>query len=95
MPKGPIPVPRDCVGNEIVKDMLIHCQTPYPIVFKVVSVETGGIQTPQGPTPARIRLITEIVITQVPGLPFIGLIKVVLPSHEKAIESLADMLSQT
>jgi hypothetical protein len=88
------PVPRDAAGNEIVKDMFVTIVAGFPIVYKVIAVDHGGITTPQGPTPTHVRVIADFSFRKIPGQPFMEMLKVALPSQEKAVESIADLLDR-
>jgi hypothetical protein len=90
-----VPPPRDALGNELVKEMLVAVQLPFIPIFKIVSIEHGGIATPNGPTPAAVRIVSDFTLRQLPGSMFNNLVKVALPSHEKVIESIADLLGKS
>ncbi len=81
-----IPDPRDCLGNIVTKDALFVLQVDYPLVFRVSAVESGGIHTANGITPALVRLFCDITMRQVPGLPFRNLIKAVDPSSQALLD---------
>jgi hypothetical protein len=87
-----IPIPKDCMGNEIVKDGLYTVQVPFPLAFKVLAVEHGGIHTANGMTPAKVRLYADITLRQMPGLPFVALLRVVSPSDQSVLEQVMDTL---
>jgi hypothetical protein len=84
--------PHDCVGNEISKDDWITLQAPFPIVWKVIAVENGGLHTPQGVTPAVVRITCDLTLRTTPGLPFMQLLRAVEPSQQKILEGLSDSL---
>jgi hypothetical protein len=89
------PVPHDCIGNEIVKDCWITMQPPFPIVWKVLAVENGGIHTANGVTPAVVRLSCDITLRSMPGLPFNALVRVVEPSQQKVLEGMIDSFGKS
>lgn len=85
--------PSDVMGNIIVPDTLVVLQNPpFAVVWKVAAVENGGLQTPQGPTPALVRLVSDITLRRIPGLPFTELARICVPSEQSIIEGIADRL---
>lgn len=87
-------VARDLCGNELFKDDLVTVHFNTIPVFKVVVVESGGIHTAQGVTPATVRIICDMTLKQIPGVPFTSLAKLVSPSSQAIIEGIADKLPQ-
>lgn len=83
----------DCVGVPIRKGDLVCIQFTRPPVAVVVASETGGLHTPQGQTPARIRIVLDMNLAQIPGQPFTSLVRVVGPQSQTLIENIADHLS--
>lgn len=88
----PPPIPRDCVGNELLKDAWVAVHLDRPFLYKIVAVENGGIHTASGITPALIRLFSDITLRSLPGLPFQSLVRVVEPGNQAIIEGLAGSL---
>ena len=78
--------PRDCLGNEITKDSWFALHFDRPLVFKVVAVEDGGLHTSNGITPAMVRLVCDVTLRNMPGLPFIALVKVVDPTQQQLLD---------
>lgn len=89
-----IVVPVDLLGNELTKDNFVSIHFAMPPIFKVIAVESGGIHTSNGVTPALVRAICDMTLRQMPGVPFSSLIKVVSPSEQDAAERLANLLSK-
>lgn len=84
--------PKDVRGNEIfVKDeCYVHPKVPF--IFQVVSIDEGGIQTPQGVTPTRIRLVCDMFLVQRPGVPFDSILRTVSPTEQSIVEGFASKL---
>lgn len=78
--------PRDSLGNEILVGNYVTLIMNRPIIFKVEAVESGGIATVQGVTPALVRVTCDITMRQLPGLPFGMLVRVVSPDSQKMVE---------
>ena len=87
-----IQTPRDAMGNELVKDNLVVLQAPFPVVFKILAVESGGIHTANGMTPALVRIVADLTLRQMPGQPFVTLVRVVAPSEQQVLERVSDLL---
>jgi hypothetical protein len=81
---------RDCLGNIITKDNLVNIVAPFPLIFKVVALNSGGIQTAQGMTPALLRLVCDINLRKMPGIPFVEVVRVVQQSQEETIAQIFD-----
>lgn len=62
--------PRDAVGNLIIKDGFVAVHFKTVPLFRVVAVENGGIHTANGITPAIVRVVSDLVLKQMPGVPF-------------------------
>lgn len=86
---GRIIIPRDCRGNELFVGNECYVLQKFPFIFKVAAVENGGIQTPQGITPAHVRVVADISLRQIPGVPFESIIRTVSPDVQKVVEDLA------
>ena len=84
--------PKDCLGNEIVKDCWVTMQPPFPVVWKAIAVEDGGLHTANGVTLAVVRLSCDITLRTAPGIPFQALVRVVEPSQQRILEGLSDSL---
>lgn len=87
---GTIPELRDCLGNVINKDNLVNIVAPFPLLFRVIAADRGGIHTANGITPALLRLICDINLRKPPGLPFIEVIRVVQQSQEETLSRILD-----
>lgn len=85
-------VPRDVVGNTLAVGDLVCGQFSWPTVFKVVAVEHGGIHTAQGITPAKVRLVADVNLTSMPGIPFIQLIRVLSPTSQELVDAIMSNL---
>lgn len=82
-------VVRDCVGNELCKDDWVALHFDRPLICKVVAVEPGGLHTSNGITPAVLRLVADMVLRKMPGIPFVELVAVRQPLAQAIVESLA------
>ena len=89
------PEPRDCLSNILSVGSLVAVHFVTPPVFKIAVVESGGISTPNGTTPALIRIICDLTLRQAPGVPFIQLVRVVSPSEQEMAERVASLLHST
>lgn len=88
-----IPEIRDVLGNIIDKDNLVNIVAPFPLLFKVIAVDRGGIHTANGMTPAHIRLVCDINLRKPPGLLFTEVVRVVQQSQEEVISNILDGVS--
>lgn len=84
--------PRDCRGNELFVGDECYVLQKFPFIFKIIAVENGGIQTPQGDTPAHVRIVADISLRQLPGIPFESIIRTVAPTEQSIVEGLASKL---
>lgn len=87
-----IPEPRDCRGNVLLVGCECYILQKFPFIFKIAAVERGGIQTPQGITPAHIRAVADVSLRQLPGVPFESIIRTVSPTEQELMEALAPKL---
>ena len=83
--------PKDVAGNEIVPNMMVAYKPPGFIFFKVVAVEDGGVHTPNGVTPAVVRLVCDVTLRQLPGMPFMQILTPVIPSQQQILESMTGL----
>lgn len=90
-PKDPV----DSLGNPIIKEGFVTVQFNTVPIFKVIAVERGGFHTAQGVTPALIRIVCDMTLRQVPGVPFSSLARLVDPSSQTMIEGIADTLRRS
>ena len=81
-----IPIPRDCVGNPLSKDNFVVVQMTRPLLMRIVAIEAGGIHIANGMTPTTMRLVADLTITTVPGIPFTSVIRAVEPGQQAIIE---------
>lgn len=89
-PKEPI----DVLGNPIVKDDFVAVHFNTVPIFKVIAVENGGIHTANGITPAVVRVICDMTLRQMPGVPFTSLAKLTEPATQKILEGIAVSLRE-
>jgi len=83
---------RDCVGNSLKQgDLVTVCFKTIPI-FKIIAVESGGLHTPKGRSPARIRIVCDMTLAQMPEFPFESLVRITSPSSQQIVESIANSL---
>jgi len=87
--------PRDCVGNLIVKDGLVAVYFKATPLFRVIAVENGGLSTPNGITPAIVRVLCDMTLKQRPGVPFESIIRVVTPGSEELLAAIGKTLTET
>jgi hypothetical protein len=85
-----IPEIRDCFGNIVDKDNFVNIVAPFPLIFKVLVADRGGIHTTNGMTPALLRLMCDINLRKPPGLPFTEVIRVVQQSQEEILSHILD-----
>jgi hypothetical protein len=90
-----IPPPMDCMGNELRQDDLVVFHPKRVCIAKVIAVEPGGIHTTNGVTPVVVRVVIDITLKQMPGIPFDSLAKVVQPDAQKLVEAISDFLPRT
>jgi len=84
--------PTDLIGNPIQKgDVLAVYFKNTPLAI-VIAVEGGGIHTPNGVTPAVIRVVIDMTLKQQPGTRFESLLKVQNPNSQQLLEGIADSL---
>jgi hypothetical protein len=90
---GPPKPPTDVMGNIILPETLVVLTNPpFTIVWRVSAVEPGGLATPQGTTPALVRLYSDITLRRIPGLPFVEIARIAVPSEQSILEGIADSL---
>jgi len=90
-----IPEPRDALGNVLQKDDFVVIHFNQVPIFKVIAIESGGLHTAQGITPALVRVVCDITLRQMPGLPFGTLGKLVNPGNQQLIETIAGSLPKS
>jgi hypothetical protein len=84
-----IPEIYDCIGNPVDKDNMVVACVPFPLVFKVVIADRGGLHDAEGRiSPAKLRLITDVNLAKMPGLRFTEIVRVVIPSEQDAMARL-------
>jgi hypothetical protein len=91
----PTPEPRDAVGNLLVKDGFVAVHFKSVPVFRVVALENGGIHTANGITPAIVRVVSDMVLKQIPGSPFESLIRIVTPGAEELLTAIGKTLTKS
>lgn len=78
----------DCLGSELhEKDLVTVCPNK-PLVFQIIALQAGGVDTPQGKTPAVIRIICDMNIAGVPGRPFTSILKASNPQSDAIVSEL-------
>lgn len=92
---APIPEPRDAVGNLLVKDGFVAVYFKSTPIFRVIALENGGIHTANGITPAVVRVVSDLILKQVPGAPFESLVRIVTPGAEELLASVSKNLIKT
>jgi len=92
---GPVPEPRDAVGNLLIKDGFVAVHFKSIPLFRVIAIENGGISTPNGVTPAIVRVVSDLILKQMPGAPFESLIRVVTPGTEELLAKIGPSLVRT
>ncbi len=92
---SPIPEPRDAAGNLLVKDGFVAVHFKSVPVFRVVADESGGLHTANGITPAIVRVVSDLILKQIPGAPFESLIRIVTPSSEELLTRIGGSLIKT
>jgi hypothetical protein len=87
--------PTDCFGNVLKKGDFVTIHFNTVPIFRVIAVENGGLHTANGMTPAVVRVICDMTLRQMPGVPFSSLVRLVEPGSQQLIESLADSFSKS
>jgi hypothetical protein len=85
-----IPEPIDCIGNKLLKDDFVTIHFNTTPIFRIIAVEAGGIHTANGITPAVVRVVCDMTLRQMPGVPFATLAKLVQPGTQQIVEAIAD-----
>ncbi len=87
-------IPTDCFGNVLKKDDFVTIHFNTVPIFRVLAVESGGIHTANGITPAVVRVICDMTLRQMPGAPFSSMARLVEPGSQQIIEGLADSFTK-
>jgi hypothetical protein len=87
--------PRDAVGNLLLKDNYVAVYFKSIPLFRVVAVENGGIHTANGITPALVRVVSDLILKQIPGAPFDSLIRIATPGAEELLQRIGPTLVKT
>ena len=87
--------PIDCLGNPIGVDGFVTVHFNTVPIFKVIAVERGGLHTANGITPAVVRVICDMTLRQMPGIPFTSLARLISPEAQTLIEGISDSLPKT
>jgi hypothetical protein len=88
MPK--IPELYDCLGNVLDEDNIVTVVAPFPLLFKVVACDRGGLHTANGMTPAHLRLVCDINLRKPPGLPFVEVVRVIQPDQQNILDRITE-----
>jgi len=80
--------PKDCLGTDLHEGDWITLVPNGPLICRVKKIDNGGILTPQGITPAVVKIYTDITLRTVPGGEVPLVVRVVSPGSEKAFDSL-------
>ncbi len=85
---------HDCVGNELRKDDWVSLHFDRPLICKIIAVEPGGLHTANGITPAVLRLVVDMTLRKMPGIPFVELVAVKEPIAQALVEGMAGGFSK-
>jgi hypothetical protein len=86
----PTQPPKDALGNELHEADIVTLVTDKPLFFRVMKIDNGGIQTPQGMTPAVVVLGVTLTLRLVPGVAILNVAKVVAPGNDALLKKLLE-----
>ena len=89
-----LPPVTDCLGNHVYKDNLVALVMGQVVTWRVTEVKEGGLMTPQGPTPAMIKIVSEMLLVSPPGIPFKMIARVVEASQDQIVERASELLGR-
>ena len=84
----PTQPPKDALGNELHEGDIITLISPKPLFFRVMKLEHGGIQTPQGITPGVLLIGVTVTMRFIPGAPLENIARVVSPGSDKVMSDI-------
>jgi hypothetical protein len=90
-----VPEPRDALGNLLVKDSFVTVLFNTPPIFKIIALENGGIHTANGITPAVVRVVCDMTLRQMPGVPFNTLASLRTPGAEELLAQIGPKLVES
>lgn len=64
------------------------------MIGKVLKISEGGLLTPQGKTPAQVRVIVDMNFVYIPQIPILAIARVPDPQGEKIAELLTDQVNK-
>ena len=82
--------PKDSLGNELHVGDLVTLVTNRPVPYRVLKVENGGIQTPQGVTPGMIAIGTTVTLGTIPGGQIVEVARLVSPGSDELVRKIID-----
>lgn len=82
--------PKDALGNDLHEGDIITLVSDKPIFFRVMKVDNGGIQTPQGITPGVVVVGVTLTIRLVPGASILNVARVVSPGSDALVSSILE-----
>lgn len=82
--------PCDVRGNELQVGDIVTVVFRQPPLFKIIAIENGGIHLAHGITTAIVRCVCDMLLRQMPGIPFDSIIKTVEPSTVSIIEKIVE-----
>jgi hypothetical protein len=86
----PTTPPKDALGNELHEGDIVTMQSDRPIFFRVMKIDNGGIQTPQGVTPGVVIIGVTLTIRTIPGAQLPNIAKVVSPGNDELVKKLLE-----
>jgi hypothetical protein len=82
--------PKDALGNDLHEGDLVTMLATQVPVFRVMKVDNGGIQTPQGTTPGMVIIGVTFTIRCVPGAPILNVARVVSPGSDALVTKILE-----
>jgi hypothetical protein len=87
---NPTQPPKDALGNELREGDLVTMLPTQILVLRVMKVDNGGIQTPQGITPGMVLIGVTLTLRVIPGAPILNIAKVVNPGSDEVVKRLLE-----
>lgn len=85
--------PKDALGNDLHEGDIITLLPNQPLIMRVMKVDNGGIQTPQGVTPGVVLVGVTLTIRLVPGAPILNILRVMSPGSDDLVKKILEMPS--
>ena len=82
--------PKDALGNDLHEGDLVTMLSTQVPVFRVMKVDNGGLQTPQGVTPGVVIVGVTFTIRCAPGSPILNMARVVSPGSDAIVSKLIE-----